>query len=55
MKAAQPSHCVLAAHAAVYQQREEELVLERPSAASVIQKDLRNCQQRAQKMHTCIR
>ena len=44
---------VLAANAAAHKQREEEL--ERPSAAGVIHKDLRNCQQRAQDMHTCIR
>ena len=47
------SASVLAAHAAAHKQQEEEL--ERPSAAGVIHKDLRNCQQRAQDMHTCIR
>ena len=44
---------VLAANDDACKQREEEL--ERPSAAGVIHKDLRNCQQWAQDMHTCIR
>ena len=43
---------VLAANDDACKQQEEEL--ERPIAAGVIRKDLRNCQRRAQDMHTCI-